>query len=237
MRQKLFIVTQSLRLPVLCALCNQFHKGKLAVCSPCHALIEPLGPACRHCAYPLPNANYLICGRCIKKPPHFDQAFIAYQFTEPLRSLLHQFKYHNGLYLCSFLSHLILRSLEDQSSTPQCLIPVPMHPQRIKLRGFNQAAVLTQSLAKTLQLPYDLMSCQKIINTVPQASLDGAQRQKNLRQAFKVKKLPYHHVALIDDLLTTGSTANELALTLKKSGVQQVDIWCCARTVGKIDTP
>jgi ComF family protein len=106
-----------------------------------------------------------------------------------------------------------------------------MHRLRIKGRGFNQAAILAKSLAKKLQIPYDLSSCQKIINTVPQATLDGEQRQKNLRQAFKTKKLPYKHIALIDDLLTTGSTANELARILKESGVEQVDIWCCARAI------
>lgn len=231
MRQKLSIVTQSLRLPVICTLCNQFHKGKLAVCYACIEFMPRLGPTCQYCAYPLPDAHYLICGQCIKKPPHFDRSFIAYQFVEPLRSLLHQFKYQNGLYLSSFLSHLILQSLPTQSNKPQCLIPVPMHPQRIRQRGFNQAAILARSLAKKLQLPCDFISCQKVINTAPQASLDGEQRQKNLRRAFSTPKLPYQHVALIDDLLTTGATANELALTLKKTGVQQVDVWCCARTI------
>jgi len=106
-----------------------------------------------------------------------------------------------------------------------------MHPKRLKQRGFNQAAVLTQSLGKKLNLPYRLNSCQKIINTAPQARLNGEQRQTNLKQAFIAEKLPYQHVMLVDDLLTTGSTANELALTLKKVGVQRVDIWCCARAV------
>nr|WP_058465040.1 ComF family protein [Legionella cincinnatiensis] len=192
-----------------------------------------LGPGCRHCAYPLPNAHFLICGHCIKKPPSFDRALINYTFEEPLRSLLHQFKYHDGLYLTSFLSHLIFKSLSTQADLPQCLIPVPMHPQRIKRRGFNQAAVLARSLAKKLQLPYDLFSCQKILNTKPQAGLDEKQRRKNLRSAFITQQLPYQHVAIIDDLLTTGNTANELACTLKKSGVKQVDVWCCARAIEK----
>lgn len=193
--------------------------------------INPLGMACQYCAHPLPDNHLLICGRCIKKPPHFDQAFIHYKFEEPLRSLLHQFKYHKGLYLNSFLSHLILQSVQEHSSLPQCLIPVPMHPQRIKQRGFNQAAVLAKSLAKKLDIPYDVTSCKKIVNTATQASLDGEQRQKNLRHAFTAEKLPFHHIALVDDLLTTGCTANELARTLKKSGVKRVDVWCCARTV------
>lgn len=193
-----------------------------------------LGLTCQHCATPLADSGSLICGGCIKKPPQFTQAYVAYKFEEPLRGLLHQFKYHNGLYLHSFLSHLMLSGLPS-SNLPQCLIPVPMHAQKIKQRGFNHAAVLTRDLAKKLNLPYDLTSCQKTLNTAPQASLDKEQRQKNLRNAFNSKKLPFQHIALIDDLLTTGSTANELALTLKKAGVEQVDLWCCARAVVNIN--
>lgn len=192
-----------------------------------------LGPCCHHCAYPLPDDAYLICGHCIKEPPHFDQAFIAYPFEEPLRSLLHQFKYHNGLYLGSFLSHLMLQAWKEPSTKPQCLIPVPMHPYRLKTRGFNQAAILTKSLARKINLPYDLTSCKKIINTAPQAGLNSQQRQKNLTGAFYTAPLPYEHVALVDDLLTTGNTANEIALSLKKAGVTKVDVWCCARTIVK----
>jgi ComF family protein len=195
--------------------------------------IKPLGPACQYCAHPLPEAHYLVCGQCIKNPPHFDKALIAYIFEEPLRSLLHHFKYHNGLYLSSFLSQLMLNALTDQTEKPQCLIPVPLHPKRLKHRGFNQAAILTKLLARQLKLPFDLTSCQKLINTAPQASLNSEQRQKNLRKAFHCNPLPYEHVTVIDDLLTTGCTANEIALTLKKAGVKRVDIWCCARTIAK----
>ncbi|QLZ67871.1 ComF family protein [Legionella sp. PC1000] len=234
MRQKIWSLTQSLRLYSICVLCNQFHHSKMAVCTSCIEFMTRLGPACHYCAYPLPDIHLFVCGRCIKKTPYFDRALINYVFEEPLRNLLHQFKYRNGLYLGSFLSQLMVHSLPKDEVMPQCLIPVPMHPQRIKSRGFNQAAVLVRLLAKKLQLPYDLTSCQKILNTEPQASLDGEQRQKNLRHAFNVKKIPWHHVAIVDDLLTTGSTANELAFTLKKSGVKKVDVWCCARAVGKL---
>lgn len=226
------IITQSLHFPSICVLCNQFHQSKHAVCNFCIEFMPQLGLACQHCATPLADTGSLICGQCIKTPSHFDHAYIVYKFEEPLRGLIHQFKYHNGLYLSSFLSHLIIKALPSQSNhQPQCLIPVPMHSKKIKQRGFNHAAVLTQKLAKKLQINYDLTSCQKIINTVPQASLDKKQRKKNLHHAFTSKRLSYQHVALVDDLLTTGATANELALTLKKSGVKRVDLWCCARTV------
>ncbi|MFT4058897.1 MAG: ComF family protein [Legionella sp.] len=231
MRQKLYSVTQSLRLPSICTLCNQFHKGKHAVCTSCIALLPILGPACKHCAHPLPDTAHLICGHCIKKTPYFDYTMIQYRFEEPLRSLLHTFKYQNGLYLSSFLSHLILQAITNQTELPQCLLPVPMYPQRLQARGFNQAAVLTKILARKLQIPYDLNSCQKKRNTAAQASLNREQRQKNLRHAFVTQKLPYQHIALIDDLLTTGATTNELAYTLKQAGVARVDVWCCARTL------
>lgn len=189
--------------------------------------IKPLGPACRRCAHPLPEDLYLLCGSCIKTPPHFDRAWIAYAYEEPLRTLLHQFKYQKGLYLHSFLCELMLQAL--QKTQAQCLIPVPMYPKKIRQRGFNQAAVLAKTLAKKLQLPYDLIHCKKIIHTPAQAHLDHEQRQKNLRKAFHSQPLPYQHVLLIDDLLTTGSTASEVALSLKKAGVKTVDICCCAR--------
>lgn len=108
-----------------------------------------------------------------------------------------------------------------------------MHPTRLKQRGFNQAAILAKLLARKLNLPYDVTSCQKIINTAPQASLDGKRRQTNIRKTFQCMPLPYEHVIIIDDLLTTGCTANELALTIKKTGVKKVDVWCCARTIAK----
>lgn len=233
MRQKLWSITQTLRLPSICVLCNQYHKNATAVCASCIAFIKPIGPCCQYCACPLPDADYPICGQCIKTPPHFDKALIAYTFEEPLRGLLHQFKYHNGLYLRSFLIQLMLHSWKETTVMPQCLIPVPMHPQRLRKRGFNQAAILAKSLSRALNIPYDVHRCKKRLNTAPQASLDGEQRQKNLRHAFTVEPLPYEHVMLVDDLLTTGSTANELAHTLKKSGVKRVDIWCCARTIVK----
>jgi ComF family protein len=127
----------------------------------------------------------------------------------------------------------MLQAFQRKPSLSQCFIPVPMHSQRVKYRGFNHAAILAKRLALALNRTYDLTSCKKIVNTIPQAQLDGEQRQTNLRKAFYVDPLPFEHVTLIDDLLTTGSTANELALTLKKAGVKKVDIWCCARAIVK----
>lgn len=229
MRQTLISITQKLRLPSICRLCQQLYKGPHAVCSSCIQFIPPLGNRCQTCAMPLPLSDFLICGHCIANPPHVDQVHVAYPYEEPLRGLLHDFKYQNGLYLRSFLCHLMLKALP--STKAQCLIPIPMHPHRLKQRGFNHAAILAKTLAHHLTIPCDFKICKKIINTVPQATLNSQERKKNLRHAFSVKPSHYQQVILVDDLLTTGATANELAITLKKQGVTKVDLWCCARTL------
>lgn len=231
MRQKIASIAQLFCLPSLCFLCKQYHQSQAAVCKKCTELLVPLGPACSFCALPLPDANFLVCGQCCKKKPYLDQATAAYRFEEPLRTLVHEFKYHQGLYLCSFLATLMLQAKPAALAQTQCLLPVPMHPKRLRHRGFNQAAVLANYLGELLTLPCDLSFCEKIINTTPQAALNGKERQQNLRGSFAVKTARYQHVTLIDDLLTTGSTANELARVLKKTGVAHVDVWCCARTV------
>lgn len=224
-------ITQRLRFPTVCLLCKQYQRDAQFICKECLCLFKSIKYGCKYCACPLPDAHFPVCGACSTKQPDFDRAIIAYPYEEPLRTLIHQFKYQEKLYLVSFLSQLMLPFLKECDEIPQCLIPVPMHPQRLKQRGFNQAAVLTKSLAKKMHIPYQLQGCQKIINTKPQASLDKKQRAKNLRQAFTVNTLPYQHIALVDDLLTTGNTANELARAFKKKGVLRVDVWCCARAV------
>lgn len=167
----------------------------------------------------------------MKQKPDIHQTIAAYRFDAPLRTLLHEFKYREGLYLGSFFAAMIRQTLPNEALSTECLLPVPMHAKRLRQRGFNQAAELTKHLAKSLALPYRLMHCKKIINTAPQASLNAKERQKNLRHVFEAKPLPYRHITLVDDLITTGSTVNELARTLKKQGVERVDVWCCAKTV------
>ncbi len=222
-------ITQLFRLPARCNLCNQHHDSKIAICAECLFIFKKLGPACRHCAHPLPDDFFLVCGHCCRKKPYIDLVRTAYCFEEPLRSLLHEFKYREGLYLLSTLGQLMMDALPKKTLQTECLIPVPMHPKRLSHRGFNQAAELTKYVGRVLKLPYELSYCKKINNTPPQAHLKAKERQTNLKDAFQAKSKSYQHVTLIDDLMTTGNTANELARILKKQGVVQVDLWCIAR--------
>lgn len=218
-----------LRLAAPCRICRLYHRNHYAICHACIDLLEPLGPACRSCAISLPQKTPLVCGACSVKPPALDRVFTAYRFTEPLRTLLHAFKYEAALYLASFLTQLILEATEDDDPT-ECLIPIPLHRKRLQTRGFNQAAILAQNLSTHTRKPCVLQGCSKILLTRPQAGLNAKQRRTNLLDAFQSDVLPYRHITLVDDLYTTGATANAVAKILKEqAGIQRVDLWCCAR--------
>lgn len=222
-------ITQRPLLKMQCCLCSEYHTEKAPICHACEQLLLPLGPACIQCATPLPDDPLSLCGHCIKKTPAIDKVFTIYRFEEPLRTLLHDFKYREKLHLSQFWVQKMLLN-PPKISPNTCLIPVPIHKKRLYLRGFNQAAVLAYRLGKTMNIECSTQHIQKIKNTAPQAELEAKARQKNLRGSFKLAPIHYQHVILVDDLITTGSTANELADQLKKQGVQQVDLWCIAKT-------
>ncbi|WP_419418972.1 ComF family protein [Legionella sp. D16C41] len=229
MLKKLASIAQLLRLTAVCALCNQYHREHFAICNSCLALLRRLEHACVICQLPLADDSILQCGYCIKQKPIYDQVLTAYIFEEPLRTLIHQFKYQQALYLNSLLTKLMLDALPNQSYYSDCLIPIPLHPKRLYNRGFNQSVILAQALGKKLAIPVDLRVLHKTRNTQPQATLSRKQRHSNLNSSFTVHTNHYQHVTIIDDLLTTGSTANEVAKALKDKNIQRVDIWCLAR--------
>lgn len=219
-----------LRLPAVCALCNHYHRDATAVCGHCLPHLPILIHPCERCSLPLPESAFPLCGHCLKTPPAFDRVITRYAYADPLRTLLHAYKYRQKLYLRSFFTQLLLDAWPPDTQ-PDCIIPVPLHPARLKERGFNQAAELARTLARRLAIPLEINLCEKIINTAHQVGLDAQQRQRNLARSFLVKPTRYRHVVLLDDVMTTGSTANALAAELKDQGVKQVDVWCCMRTV------
>lgn len=230
MLSKLKSISQYLRFPAICPLClhtdNQQFSG---ICTFCHELLIALPPGCPICLQKQADGTETLCQMCIQRRPAFDKVLCAYVFEEPLRTLIHQFKYHNALYLRYYFSQLMLSSLTIKPEELGCLVPVPLHPVRLRHRGFNQAAVLTKMLAQHLNIPYYLEACIKIKNTLPQANLSQHERQINLKEVFQVGAISAPIITLVDDLLTTGSTAHELANIIKKHHVCKVQVWCLAR--------
>lgn len=222
-------ITQWFAIPTVCVLCQHQHSRPLAICTSCTARLTRLEHPCQYCNLPLPNADFPVCGQCLREKPAFDRVLTHYCYTEPLRTILHQYKYVNALHLRTFLVQLMLEAFDQNAAKADCIMPIPLHRKRMQQRGFNQAAELAKLLSKNTHIPYDATVCKKITNTAPQVGLTAKQRQTNLRHSFMAKSSPYEHVLLIDDLITTGSTANEMARTLKQQGVKRVDVWCCAR--------
>lgn len=224
-------LTYPLAFRKICDLCNLPFVGQHALCDPCIQLFPKINTPCLYCALPLPESQNRICGLCIQHPPQIYQTIIPYPFIEPLRNIIHQFKYHEGLHLSSALSHLIWQHV-SLVEKPQLLVPVPIHPKKLKERGFNQSILLTKHLSQWLNLPYDIHLCEKALHTPSQASLSAHTRKINLEYSFKVKKpVSYEHIALVDDVYTTGSTCLSLAAKLLASGAKKVEVWCIARTI------
>jgi len=188
-----------------------------------------LGPACPRCAQPVAQAK--LCGQCQHSPPQQDISLSLFRYQQPITQLIADFKYHQRLNLCTFFADQISQQLIDKK-LPDLLIPIPLHPNRLAQRGYNQSLILAKVLSKKLSIPISNEHLIRVIDTQSQSSLAYKQRKNNIEHAFKLinNNLPAH-IALIDDVLTTGHTANTASLLLRKSGVETIELWTIARTL------
>jgi ComF family protein len=187
--------------------------------------------ACPRCALPMPVPT--TCGRCLEDPPPYERCIAPFRYAYPLDALIKAVKFRGQLGFTAQLGALLANTLGDRLDTlPECLIPVPLHRLRLNERGYNQSLELARPLARQFKLPLNVKDCIRIRPTRPQTQLSATERQLNVRGAFKVRhRLEFRHVALIDDVITTGHTVAELTSQLIHSGVVQVDIWALARAV------
>ncbi len=186
-------------------------------------------PQCPQCATPTPQGQ--TCGACLKRPPAFDRAFAALGYTFPLDRLIPRLKYHGQLAIAPALGECLARAIEA-APTPDRMIAMPLHAKRIRERGFNHATEIARDMATRLGLPLDLTSCQRIRDTPPQKGLKQDARRRNLRGAFTCSgDVQGQHIALVDDVMTTGTSLDELAATLKRAGAREVTCWVAARTL------
>lgn len=215
--------------PAPCALCGARARDGIGLCAGCRADLPRAGVACESCGTPLPVAGR--CGRCLVKPPPFDSVRSLFLYERPVTYLIHDLKFNAKLHVARTLGRMLAEHAAAlPGDRPEKLLPVPLHPKRLRERGYNQALELARPVAKHLGIPIDFTSCRKIRHVPPQSTLPADARRRNIRGAFGVDgaQLGARHVAVIDDVMTTGATAGELARTLKKSGVERVDIWVCA---------
>ncbi|ADE13943.1 competence protein F [Nitrosococcus halophilus Nc 4] len=217
--------------PPLCALCGAPGATGLDLCSRCRADLPPLGSACLCCARPLSIPG--ICGACQQQAPPQDRTLSAFRYAPPLDHLILQLKFHGKLHLAQLLGALTAEHLEHRAHPlPECIIPVPLHPTRLRERGFNQALELAQPIAARLQIPIHYQGIYRKRNTTSQSELPRQERKRNIRGVFALQgPLTARHVAIMDDVFTTGHTVGELTKVLRRGGVQIVEVWTCARAL------
>lgn len=218
------------QLPNQCVLCLCNAGGPLPLCKACcNALPWHPNDGCPHCAAPVASPGP--CGRCLTLTLRIDSCWSAWHYQSELIYFVHQLKFKQKLLYAKLLGTLMADAWQQQQgAAPEAIIPVPLHPSRLKARGFNQAAEIAKHLARRLNIPWEPRLVARTLATTAQTTLSGKARQNNLRGAFAViNPIPYQHVALVDDVLTTGSTLLELMTTLKAHGVSQVDAWVACR--------
>ncbi len=220
--------------PATCLLClDPGQPPKLDLCRDCEDDLPRNLPACAVCATPLPMAGE-ICGPCRRHGRAFDAAFAPYRYEFPLVELIHRLKYGGQIAIARILGTLLARRLaEHERSYVEAIVPVPLHATREIRRGYNQAREIAEFAGELLQLPIRDDLARRIRETEEQASLPASVRRINVSGAFEIraKSLP-QSVAIVDDVLTTGATADALAHALRRAGCRHIEIWAIARAIG-----
>jgi len=210
-----------------CYLCR--GAASAALCAACDADLPRLvPPRCPRCALDSPHGE--VCGRCLSEAPHYDAtvAVLAYEF--PADALVHSLKFRGELALAGFLGEELSRRVSGEDI--DYVIPVPLSAARLRERGYNHAAEIARHVARrSSSLTLDVALCERIRDTAPQMELPFAERQRNVRGAFRcTRALAGECIAVVDDVMTTGATLNEIASVLKAAGAARVVNWVVART-------
>lgn len=225
-------IIQDYLLPPTCILCGNPGCDSRDICYSCYTYLPRNNLCCYRCAEILetPTTAPVLCGRCLSQQPAFDETVAPFIHQGAIRHLITSLKFKAHHKNARLLGMLLAEHLKKTAELPDCILPVPLHKARYRQRGFNQAIEIARTVAKELQIPLDLTSCHRHRDTPHQTDLPAKKRRKNLKNAFSIIK-PIHaqHIAILDDVMTTGSTAHELAYCLKKGGVSRVDVWVCAR--------
>ena len=225
-----------LPMPALCWLCRlPLRVAVHGLCSPCLRALPPLPILCPRCGLPAASSR-VACGRCLRSPPPWQALVCVSDYQPPLRRWVHQLKFSGVTALRVMLARLLLLSWLDAHRTrgltrPDLLLCVPLHKSRACRRGYNQAALLAQPLARWLGCEF-CDGVRRRRRGALQHQLPASQRRRNVRGAFRLEiDLRGRHIALIDDVVTTGHTVGEIGRILLAQGAASVQIWCLCRTL------
>ena len=221
------------RWPSLCAVCHGW--GTQRVCADCVLRFAADVPRCTRCAIQVP-LGVDVCGACLSHPPPFERSVTAVDYAYPWDSLITRFKFHGALDLAPALVQCLADAVgRGAAAPPSLLLPVPLSDARLRERGYNQAWELARRLGRLLHCPADARLLLRVKDTPHQLALPPERRAGNVRAAFAIEprrgsELRGRTVTLVDDVMTTGATAAEIARMLLQAGAAQVHVWSVART-------
>lgn len=217
-------------MPRTCVCCGfNSQDAALDLCKYCYMLLPWTKHACYNCAKEIKDNN-IGCVNCLHSKIAYDRVCALFYYQKPLIRLINTLKFRGQLYPANLFASLLCDKIPTwykQTTLPEVIIPMPIHIDRFRERGYNQAIEIARPLAKALHIPLDITSCVRVTHTKTQAQLH--KRFVNVHAAFKVKPLQYQHVAILDDVVTTGNTVQSLSLALQNRGVLNIDIWCVCR--------
>jgi ComF family protein len=199
-------------------------------------------PRCCLCGFPGASLDLDLCVFCHADLPWIaapSSVTVAFRFAPPVDDLIRQLKYHGVMANARVLGVLLAQVVRERNAAlPRLLVPVPLHGARLRERGFNQAAAIARYAGRILEIPYARSLVCRVRDTPSQTSLSMPERQRNVHGAFAIegerarrRLLAAEHVAIVDDVITTGSTAAELKIVLLAAGVKLVDVWAAARVI------
>lgn len=231
-------ITQVWRLrkiyPPICLLCGTRAADgpDLDLCDGCRQDLPLAANGCWRCGRPLPAAaGHGVCGTCQRQPPPFDQTLVLAHYAPPVDRLIQRLKFSGQLNVARLLGALLAERAAMRAQLPEALVPVPLHSRRLRQRGYNQALEIARVVGEKLDMPVLERSCQRSRATPPQSDLPARARSANVRGAFTAGDLRgIRSLAIVDDVMTTGSTVAELAHGLRRQGARHIEVWVCART-------
>ena len=225
--------------PGRCQLCGCGVEYDGMLCAACKQDLPWLGHTCRQCAVPFRNMTQSLCGQCLSQAPFFDRVYSLFDYRRPVSGLIVALKFGQRLHLARLLGRLMIDDLVLRlDSAPDFILPVPLHPRRLRERGFNQALELARSVGKRFDVEIRSAVVERSLHRPPQVALSRRQRLKNTRGVFRVRDGQLSgHALIVDDVMTTGATVNELARMLKRNGVHRVDVATLARAGDIAETP
>jgi ComF family protein len=230
---RLFRSVLDFALPPRCGGCGAIVEEIDSFCSDCWRKLEFLQGGCAHCGLPLEGTEAETCGACLAKPPRLDRIRAAVGYDDISRSIALRLKYGRKTALARTMSRYMRPLIGDMTSNG-ILVPVPLHRRRLWSRGFNQSALVARELSRRTGLPVAVDALRRIRSTPPLKGMGMRQRRRTVAGAFRANgaaDLRGRTIILIDDVLTTGSTANACARVLKRAGAERVDLISWARII------